>query len=175
MHEEWRPVAHCPAYAVSNLGRVRREAPAHGATVGRVLKPQVHAKGYLIVSLSVGGRYRSALVHQLVAEAFLGPRPDGCEVDHIDDDPTNPRAENLQWLTKAQNNRKSRERGLQAVGRMMPQAALTDRAVLEIRALAGIVTQQELADRFGVHRSLISRVQLGQAWKHVQAPERRAS
>lgn len=63
-------------------------------------------KGYCRVNLDVEGTNQSRLVHQLVLEAFVGPKPDGCEGCHYPDhDKSNNRLENLRWDTHAENER----------------------------------------------------------------------
>lgn len=57
--------------------------------------------GYLI--MNVEGKTRT--VHSLVAEAFLGPRPEGYDIDHINSTKTDNRAENLRYVTHTQNMR----------------------------------------------------------------------
>lgn len=87
--EEWRATTRHPRYEVSSLGRVRNTA------TGRVLKASVTSRGYLKVCLGKQQPY----VHQLVAEAFHGPRPSLSEqVDHLNFDRTDNRASNLRWL-----------------------------------------------------------------------------
>lgn len=56
-----------------------------------------------------------------------------------------------------------------AVGERSGQAKLTDSAVLEIRRryAEGSVSQQQLADEFGVHQSKISDVVRRRTWKHI--------
>lgn len=49
------------------------------------------------------GRGRNRSVHVLVAEAFLGPRPDGLMVCHNDNDPTNNVVANLRYDTQSSN------------------------------------------------------------------------
>jgi hypothetical protein len=67
---------------------------------GTPLKPYVGDRaGHLRVDL--GGR--RAYVHQLVAEAFIGPRPAGQEVRHLNGDPSDNRVENLAYGTRSQN------------------------------------------------------------------------
>ena len=76
---------------------------------GKVLKQNGRVAGYPCVRISTGSRAdaHTAYVHHLVAAAWLGPRPTGYEIDHIDEDRTNNRAENLQYLTKDENRMKS--------------------------------------------------------------------
>lgn len=49
------------------------------------------------------GRTHDRKVHQLVLEAFVGPRPEGFVGCHWDDDPSNNRLENLRWDTESAN------------------------------------------------------------------------
>ena len=116
MQELWQPVkGYEEIYEVSNQGRVR-SLPGerwNGQAVhkfkGRVLCPQGTSR-YLHVTLSQGGKMRSIKVHQLVAEVFLPPCPGiqgrkrGCyHIDHVNNEPWDNRASNLQWLTHYEN------------------------------------------------------------------------
>lgn len=44
------------------------------------------------------------LIHTLVLEAFVGPRPEGAVCCHIDGDPTNNHVTNLRWGSYSDNN-----------------------------------------------------------------------
>lgn len=110
--EQWQSVDKWPGYEVSNHGRVRsvdRTAICGDGVVrrwkGRVLKQTPAKSGYLQVSLSCGPRLRTARVHVLVATAFHGPCPDGMECRHLDGNPANNRADNLEWGTPGENLR----------------------------------------------------------------------
>jgi hypothetical protein len=99
--EEWRPIPGWEgAYEASNLGRVRSLRGGH--RWGRVLKPHIRTTsgGYPQVSLGLNG---TTCVHVCVAGAFLGPRPPGHQVRHLDGDPLNNRVENLAWGTPSEN------------------------------------------------------------------------
>ena len=76
--EKWLPVPGYASYEVSDHGRVRSlDRPGHP---GRVRRPGPGT--YLTVSLSVDGKLRTRYIHELVAAAFLGPRPDRMDVCH---------------------------------------------------------------------------------------------
>lgn len=110
--EVWRPLTAYPGYWASTLGRIW-SCRRHG-TPGRILKmvpvESNRHKRYLKVRVSQGpGGYR--WVHQLIAEAFLGPRPEGQEVMHLDDDGFDNRLGNLRYGTKAENMAMRRDRG----------------------------------------------------------------
>lgn len=110
--EEWRPVVGWAGlYEVSDLGRVRSlpKSVAHRlvgnySVAGRVLKPYPIRTGHLYVNLCHEGKKKHRYVHQLVLEAFVGPRPDGTEACHFPDrEPSNNRLENLRWDTPGEN------------------------------------------------------------------------
>ncbi len=106
MQEIWKPVkGYEGIYEVSNLGRVKslpRTAGNYKFT-GRILKQFFTDGRYYYVGLSQYGKSKNVCVHRLVAEAFV-PNPDGKEtVNHINEDTTDNRACNLEWLTRQEN------------------------------------------------------------------------
>ena len=111
--EEWRPILGWEGkYEVSNLGNVRslprvvqRSDGETRRLSGRMLRPGT-SKGrdkYLRVGLCRNGELCMHKVHLLVAEAFIGPRPDGLVCRHLNDDPADNRVENLRWGTVSEN------------------------------------------------------------------------
>ena len=111
--EEWRPVlGYEGVYAVSSLGRVRRVCGGKGTRgAGLVLKQRL-GSGYPRATLVKGGVESPRHVHSLVAEAFIGQRPEGLCVNHIDGNKCNNKPANLEYLTLADNNRHARATGL---------------------------------------------------------------
>ncbi|QOH59937.1 hypothetical protein C6Y44_27920 (plasmid) [Rhodococcus rhodochrous] len=111
--EVWVPVKGYEGhYEVSTHGRVKsltRTLPhAHSGTKTypeTILSPAVAKKGHLQVGLNLDGKRRTVLVHHLVAEAFLGERPEGLQVRHLDGNPANNHVTNLLWGTGGENNR----------------------------------------------------------------------
>lgn len=71
---------------------------------GRILKPGSLRGKHLYVNLrNDGGKRRTRYVHQLVLEAFVGPRPEGQEVRHLNDEPKDNRLVNLAYGTASAN------------------------------------------------------------------------
>jgi len=67
------------------------------------LKPILNSGGYPIVRLCADNKQFNALVHILVADAYI-PNPDNLPcVLHKDDDPSNPHVDNLFRGTQADN------------------------------------------------------------------------
>jgi len=99
---EWRDAPRYEGrYQVSNDGRVRSLIAQRGSGV---LKAAPTDAGYRRVNLYYDvGKYKSRLVHTLVAEAFIGPCPAGMEVCHRDGKKDNNAVTNLYYGTRSQN------------------------------------------------------------------------
>lgn len=106
-NEEWRAVpGYEGAYEVSSLGAVRSLARLDSRGRSRrakLLKPRLQANGRLTVALYLEARRSDFQVHALVLLTFIGPRPDGMEGCHRNDDPADNRLENLRWDTRSAN------------------------------------------------------------------------
>lgn len=111
-NEDWKPVAGEPTCVVSSLGRVKklrhRITYKDGRTferAERLMDPRPK-QGYPAVDLHIRGR---TCIHTLVAEAYIGPRPDWARtVNHKDGDKLNNTPANLEWASYAENNRHAR-------------------------------------------------------------------
>lgn len=109
--EEWRPVVGYEGlYEVSNIGRVRsidRNILYHDGTIhhwkGKVLKPLRTSKGYLQVMFRKDNKNHYIGIHRLVAMAFIDGYQKGLVVNHLDENPQNNRADNLEWCTQRDN------------------------------------------------------------------------
>jgi len=161
--EEWRVVEGKP-YEVSHLGNVRRVLD-NGYR--RYLKPVLKGP-YYSVTLVDGRDYVYERVHRLVAKAFLGPVPDGKEVNHKDGNKFNNRVDNLEYLTHKENLRHAADLQLCQVGEKSYAAKLTNQQVREIReALRQGVKQLALSFRYGVSQGVISDIGMRRRWRHL--------
>lgn len=98
--EIWKPVrGYEYAYSVSNFGNV------YSARAAKIMRPGKSSNGYLTVVLTEAGRRKSVPVQWLVAEAFLGPRPDNKLVLHNDGVKTNNAVSNLRYGSRSDNVR----------------------------------------------------------------------
>ena len=165
--EEWRPVL-SGDYEVSDLGRVRRARPGRRTHAGRLMTPVLLPIGYYAVGPTVAGRNRQTYVHALVAEAFLGPRPDGASINHIDGDKTNNRRANLEYVTHAENMGHASRSGLMAHGSKHYAAKLTEDLVRDIRRENATGTSMgALARKHGIAVGQIHAIVHRRAWRHV--------
>lgn len=175
--EQWKPVPKWEGlYEVSDQGRVRsvlRQVKGkNGPTTyqSKMLKLCASKNRYPFVALSRSGEKRYAYVHDLVLEAFVGPKLPGFEVCHRDGTRDNNHLHNIRYGTRSENaveritHGKGPKKGHTA-GEKNANALLTAEAVLTIRAASG--TLRELGERFGVHLGTIHAVRSRKTWKHI--------
>lgn len=129
---EWKDVqGYEGLYQVSDDGVVRSmpRKSASGRTLSGVILRQHTVDRYNRVTLYKGGKRHTYMVHRLVARAFC-PNPENKpQVNHIDGNRFNNRAENLEWCTQAENNKHAWNTGLQPHDAMVKA---TRKSVLQI-------------------------------------------
>ena len=163
MNELWLPVVGYEGfYEVSNQGRVRsldrevRHSSGTGTRLwrGRILKQIPSTNGYRQVGCCREGKQRMERVHRLACIAFHGPCPSSDHnVDHIDENKQNNRANNLRWMLAVDNTLRS------------VQTPLTEGQVRLIRKDRR--TLRAVAAEYGVDPSTISLIRRGLRWAHV--------
>lgn len=108
-NEQWRPVVGYEGrYSVSNLGRIRSERRVINTGKQQYIIPQKMLnlclqRGYYTFGASKQSKVRCMMVHRAVMEAFVGKRPAGMEIRHLNSIPTDNRLENLAYGTKSEN------------------------------------------------------------------------
>lgn len=159
-------------YLVSDSGIVKRNWPVPSGYFGKEISWGLSKKGYARVTLQVDGKKFSKFVHNLVAEAFLGPCPPGKEVNHKDTDKWNNVWTNLEYLTHIENIAHAVSFGLRKGiagprGNTHGASKLQSVDVLKIRKLAGKVSQYALAKRYRVTQSCITDIVCRRTWRHI--------
>lgn len=190
--EQWKVIPEWPAYAVSNVGRVKRVVPCpmpngRGFKPMNVLKTDQDTSGYLRVCLYArNGIKRHMLVHRVVLTTFVNPPKSSEVANHLDGDKRNNRLSNLEWTTPSRNEQHAIKLGLKPVGdhhwsRLHPErvargsrngcAKLTEEIVGSIRRQYvrryGNLTR--LAKQYNVSVSVIWDVVNNNRWRHVKS------
>lgn len=102
MTEIWKPITGYEGlYEVSNMGRVRSFVRKNFQ--GKILSPCLKCGYPSVILCKKGEGQKWALVHRLVAEAFI-PNEDNLPiVNHKDETRDNNCVDNLEWCTTAYN------------------------------------------------------------------------
>ena len=106
--------------------------------------------------------------HRVAYERAFGPISDGRYVCHTCDNPPCCEPAHLFLGTPADNVADMRRKGRGTRGVTMAAAKVNDHAVRQIRLLAQQgVTQQAIADAFGINQTTVSKIVLRISWGHV--------
>ena len=146
--EQWKEIPEFPGYEVSDQGRVRSywRQISFGYRNGtdfildsqpqRIRKPGINKRGkksYHHVPLYRDKKQFSREVHCLVMLAFKGPRPQGMDVCHNDNNGLNNRFDNLRYDTRSGNHMDKHKHGTMLYGEKCPWAILADADIMNIR------------------------------------------
>lgn len=158
-------------YQASSLGRIK-SLPNSRRFTSLMLKQQVHIRtGYLFVNLTShnGVRWKQTgrWVARLIALAFHGPCPAGCEVCHGDGVCTNNAADNLRWDTSVNNEADKVVHGTANIGSKNPRAKLNEDQVRKIKRALATEHYRSIAARFGVAPNTIKAIKNGGNWSHI--------
>ena len=103
MEEIWKEiVGYDGLYQISNLGRVK-SLGNNKTKKEKILKSSVDGDGYLFVKLYKNRKFKSFIVHRLVAEAFIQNPNNLPQVNHKDENKQNNCVQNLEWCTVKYN------------------------------------------------------------------------
>ena len=86
---------------VSTTGDVIRVKEYDGKVYYKLVIPSTTRDGYKQVGIS--STKKAIHIHTLVMMAYVGPRPEGKQIDHIDRNKANNRLENLRYVTPEEN------------------------------------------------------------------------
>jgi transposase len=187
VNEEWRDISGYEGYyQVSNLGRVRscdrvvKTERGDRAIKMRLMKPNLHRRGYYRIDLQKASVRITCFVHRLVAIAFLPIQDGRDQVNHKNGIKTDNCVDNLEWCNQHENMRHAVEYGLKPsmVGENAVNSLLTESQVLEIRELRANGTKLRIiAEMYGVSLSAIAMVVYCYNWAHLPSavPEKRHS
>ena len=176
MEEIWKDIPEYEnLYQVSSYGRIKsldhytKDVNKTQFIKGRILKPQHQTTGYYKVTLSKNGIKKQYTIHRLVAKTFLANPENKIEVNHIDGDKLNNNISNLEWTTPKENTRHAIKSGLNKnYGENHYKSILTKKDVLRIlELLKQGLSHSSIAKQYNVSRTLITRINVGTAWKHL--------
>lgn len=172
MKEIWKKIpVFNHEYAASNLGRIK--AMEHYDKRGhlrkeKLIKQQTTPHGYKRVGLFDGKKVKYFYVHRLVYVAFIGPIPDGMQLNHLNENGFDNRPENLSLVSPSENinygtrNQRVSDKLTNGTKRSKP----IQQSTLDGKPVKYWPSLQEITRELGFDAALISRVCRGAKWHH---------
>ncbi len=106
--EIWKTVENFEMYEISSYGRLRKN---YKKGFSKILKPDTIRGGYLRYTLSKNGEAYHFIAHRMVAKHFIPNIHNYPDINHIDNNRTNNRVENLEWCTPKMNAQHREKQG----------------------------------------------------------------
>lgn len=163
-------------YWISNYGRLLTLNHRNSGKA-KIMKPAKDANGYLRTMIVSNGKLKTIKIHRLVAEAWIENPENKSQVNHIDFDRSNNKANNLEWMTPKENTEYSYKAGRIkkpictkfVKGSDIGTSILTESQVLEIRSKfkPRVYTREMLGKEYGVAAATIKDIVLRKSWNHI--------
>ena len=172
MKDEWTAVPGTGGmYELTESGVIRswiRQVPGgKRASEPRLLALTPNRFGYIRVGVSFvdgdGRKIRYRTLHSLMLETFIGPRPAGMIIRHLDGDKLNNRLDNLCYGTYAENAEDTIKHGRTLPGERNPSRRLTREQVDFI--LTSSLPSRQIAPIVGVTHGHVRKIRRGENWR----------
>ncbi len=139
---------------------------------GHKMKPSVSNKGYLMFKLFITRGLRKWIYPHIYVAKYWIPNPENKpEVNHLDGNPLNPHKDNLEWVTKKENQEHRIKILKRGIGESSGNVKLKEEDIIWIRENHIPYHKQfgstPIAKKFNVYPSTISKIVLNQRWKHL--------
>jgi hypothetical protein len=177
MEEIWKDVVGYEGiYMVSSFGRMKsKERIVKRKKMGDYFKKESIIEGseyhgYLRASLHKNNMHKIRFIHVLVAESFIGKKPEKMEVCHNDGNRKNNSIENLRYGTRSDNVKDAIKHGTHYTpfskkGSERSCAKINEEIAKQIKESKE--SSYILAKKLNISRALISNVRRNKSWTHV--------
>jgi hypothetical protein len=174
MNQTWKPICGYEGlYEINEEGHVRRIGAWTDGRKNRIkgLRARtVSENGYCRITLFRDRTKKTFPVHRLVYESFIGPVPEGKQINHKDGNKTNNTPENLEVVTPSENQFHA-YRILKVEARKGSQhhaAKVREDDVHAMRALRRRGWQlKEIAKEFGLSVPTVCWIVKNKSWNHI--------
>lgn len=160
MKEEWVDIN---GYKISNTGKIIGKR-------GKEIKGSVSRWGYQSCNINLGSKYGFVHgFHRVIAIAFI-PNPNNLpEVNHIDGNKLNNRVDNLEWVSKKENQHHASHVLNKRVGKHHYDTNLDDDMVMEIydKCKNTNLKYKEIAKLYNVSPDTPAKIAQGYSWKYL--------
>lgn len=137
-------------------------------------KPMTKVKtqyGYLVVRVCHNNKAKNVFTHIIVAEGWVynDDPVNKVNVNHKDGDKTNTHSNNLEWVTRSQNQRHAINAGLKSSGEALYNAKLTSEQVHDAcKMMEDGLRIKDIAVRFNVSSGVIQNIKRGDSYPNIR-------
>ena len=170
--EIWKDIPDAPGYQVSSLGRVKSLARIIMRKNGRgmplseqIISINKSTHGYYKVSLYIGAKRTTYYVHSLVMKTFIGPCPEGFEINHKEGNKKDNRVVMLEYITHRENIKHAYTSGLFSKVKRKPSTKLTLEEINQIKSLKSILSGNDISKLYNVGSSTVYAILNNINWK----------
>lgn len=133
-----------------------------------IMHPSPNEWGYLQTGVRVDGKSIRVVIHTLVLNAFVGPRPDGMECCHNNGNSFDNRLANLRWGTPESNLEDKRFHGTIPRGSNAPHSTTTEPQVIRAcELLCEGLPPWQIARAIGVSNEVVHQIRSRLNWNHI--------
>lgn len=174
--EIWKDVNGFEGYfQISNYGRVKQlerevwNGYAWFTKKEKMLKIS-YRKAYPSVRFYIDNKVYWKSVHRLIAEAFIPNPHNKSEVNHINGIKTDFNIDNLEWVTRSENQLHAFRTGLNKPhihkGSLNPSSKLNEIDIINIRNDKRL--HRIIAESYGISRYNITNIKNHKRWAHIK-------
>ncbi len=134
-----------------------------------IRKTSVNQHGYAYVAIHWKGEVHNALIHRLVALAFIPKIKGKPYVNHIDGNKLNNAVENLEWVTSKENIDHACRTGLIKVGEQSTLAKHSEKLIRQIcnEFVKNELSIAEITRKYDVSYNLVYDLKRCKTWHHI--------
>lgn len=123
---------------------------------------------YRAVLLAKDGVKVRRTVHRLIALTWIGPEPNGMQVNHKNGNTTDNSVGNLEYVTPKENMDHAVRLGLMnGVGQYKSGFSITAETAMAIKGIPRSVFATDVAKQFGTTVRIVSNIRTGRTWRNV--------
>ena len=134
------------------------------------MSPKIDKDGYFTIGLRTEeNKQKMFRIHQLVMLTYGEAAPRDMidpTINHINKDRKDNHISNLEWMSRSKN---SSLRTIKPIGEKNGASVLKEKEVLEIVNLLKNtnLSLQEIGDKYGIHKTTVSKIKQGKTWKRI--------
>ena len=136
-------------------------------TIPAFINGKIDKDGYRNLILYIKGKKYYFKNSRVIAMSFLGERPKGYVIRHLDGNPLNDRLDNLEYVTQKENIQDKVVHGTQVYGEKNPTAKLKEVEVIRLIELLKTNTVDSLCKEYDIKRSTLYDIKNNKTWKHL--------